>query len=65
VSRVCRYEPDLNPSYQDFAEHYGVAILPEGVRVAAEGPDAGGADEVVIDQMSNQLNKGLTVPQNF
>jgi hypothetical protein len=26
VSRVCRYEPDLNPSYQDFAEHYGVAI---------------------------------------
>jgi transposase len=32
VSRVCRYEPDLNPSYQDFAEHYGVAILPARVR---------------------------------
>ncbi len=32
VARACRYEPDLNPSYQDFAEHYGVAILPARVR---------------------------------
>ena len=32
VRRHCRYEPDLNPSYQDFAEHYGVAILPARVR---------------------------------
>ena len=32
VSRACRYEPDLNPSYQDFAEHYGVAVLPARVR---------------------------------
>jgi transposase len=32
VQRACRYEPDLNPSYQDFAEHYGVAILPARVR---------------------------------
>jgi transposase len=32
VARACRYEPDLNPSYQDFAEHYGVTILPARVR---------------------------------
>ncbi|MGO9595238.1 MAG: Mu transposase domain-containing protein [Steroidobacteraceae bacterium] len=32
MHRACRYEPDLNPSYQDFAEHYGVAILPARVR---------------------------------
>lgn len=32
VRRACRYEPDLNPSYQDFAEHYGVAVLPARVR---------------------------------
>ena len=32
VSRACRYEPDLNPSYQDFAEHYGIAVLPARVR---------------------------------
>ena len=32
VTRAHRYEPDLNPAYQDFAEHYGVAILPARVR---------------------------------
>jgi transposase len=32
VKRSHRYEPELNPSYQDFAEHYGVAILPARVR---------------------------------
>lgn len=32
VNRALRYEPELNPSYQDFAEHYGVAILPARVR---------------------------------
>ena len=30
--RAHRYEPDLNPAYQDFAEHYGVAILPARTR---------------------------------
>ncbi len=28
VSSPCRYEPGINPSYQEFAEHYGVAIIP-------------------------------------
>jgi transposase len=28
VSRACRYDPDLNPTYQAFAIHYGVGILP-------------------------------------
>ena len=32
VTTPSRYEPELNPSYQDFAEHYGVAILPARVR---------------------------------
>jgi transposase len=32
VVRAHRYEPELNPAYQDFAEHYGVAILPARVR---------------------------------
>ncbi len=32
VKRAHRYEPVLNPSYQDFAEHYGAAILPARVR---------------------------------
>ena len=28
VSRACRYDPDINPSYQQWAEHYHCAILP-------------------------------------
>jgi transposase len=32
VSKAHRYEPDLNPTYQDMASHYGVAVLPARVR---------------------------------
>lgn len=28
VSRACRYDPDINPTYQDMAEYYGTAIVP-------------------------------------
>ena len=28
VSTACRYDPELNPSYQQLAEHYQVAIIP-------------------------------------
>ena len=28
VSRACKYEPELNPTYTDMAEHYGCAVLP-------------------------------------
>ncbi|MEW6238068.1 MAG: IS21 family transposase [Candidatus Omnitrophota bacterium] len=32
VSQACRYEPDLNPTYQAFAAHYGIAVIPTRVR---------------------------------
>ena len=32
VNEPCRYEPGITRSYQDFAEHYGVAIIPARVR---------------------------------
>ena len=32
VSKAHRYEPDTNPTYQDMASHYGVAVLPARVR---------------------------------
>jgi transposase len=32
VTKAHRYEPDLNPAYHEFAEHYGLAILPARVR---------------------------------
>ena len=28
VSRACRYDPDLNPTYQEMAMHYGVGVVP-------------------------------------
>jgi transposase len=31
VQKAHRYEPDVNPSYQDMAMHYGVAIFPARV----------------------------------
>jgi transposase len=32
VTNPCRYEPDLNPSYQEFARHYRLAVIPARVR---------------------------------
>jgi transposase len=32
IARPCRYEPDLNPAYHDFARHYGTAVIPARVR---------------------------------
>jgi transposase len=28
VSKACRYDPELNPTYQQMAEYYGVAVIP-------------------------------------
>lgn len=32
VSKAHRYEPDLNPTYQDMAQHYDIAVIPTRVR---------------------------------
>lgn len=32
VSKSCRYEPELNPTYQDLARHYRTAVLPARAR---------------------------------
>jgi transposase len=32
VSKAHRYEPELNPSYAEWAAHYGVAVVPARVR---------------------------------
>jgi len=28
VNKACRYEPDINPTYLDMAQHYGTSIIP-------------------------------------
>ena len=32
VTHPCRYEPDLNPTYQDMAVHYGTTVIPARVK---------------------------------
>jgi len=32
ITSPCRYEPDVNPTYQDMAEHYATAVIPTRVR---------------------------------
>lgn len=32
VTKTCRYEPDVNPTYAALAEHYQVAVVPARVR---------------------------------
>ena len=32
VSKACFYEPDINPTYQEMAAHYGVAVIPARLR---------------------------------
>ena len=32
ITRPCRYEPDVNATFEDMADHYGTAVLPARVR---------------------------------
>lgn len=32
VTKPCRYDPELNPTYQEMAHHYGLAVIPARVR---------------------------------
>jgi len=43
VSKAHRYEPEINPSYQDLAQHYGVAVVPARVRKPKDKAKAEGA----------------------
>ncbi len=47
VIKALRYEPDLNPAYQQFAQHYAVAILPARVRRPKDKAKVEGAVLVV------------------
>ncbi len=38
VTKTCRYEPDLNPTYAALAEHYQAAVIPARVRRPKDKP---------------------------
>lgn len=47
VQDPCRYEPNLNPSYQQLAEHYGIAVVPARVRKPKDKAKVESAVQVV------------------
>jgi transposase len=47
VKSPCRYEPDLNPTYHEFAKHCGVAVIPARVRKPRDKPKVETAVQVV------------------
>ncbi len=47
VTRACIYEPDLNPTYQEFAIHYGVAVMPARPRKPRDKAKVESAVQVV------------------
>jgi transposase len=47
VTRACRYEPDLNPTYSEMAAHYGVAVVPARPRKPRDKAKAENAVQLV------------------
>lgn len=47
ISKACFYEPDLNPSYLEMANHYGTAILPTRVKKPRDKAKGESAVQVV------------------
>jgi transposase len=47
VTKSCRYEPDLNPTYSEMAAHYNVAVLPARPRKPRDKAKVENAVQVV------------------
>jgi len=39
VKDPCYYDPELNPAYQELAEHYALVVLPAWVRRPRDYPE--------------------------
>jgi len=57
VTRACRYEPDLNPTYNDMAAHYGIAVLPARPRKPRDRAKVESAVQVVQRWIMAALRK--------
>jgi len=47
VTKPCRYDPDINPSYAELARHYGIAVIPARVRKPKDKAKAEGGVQLV------------------
>ena len=72
VSKACRYEPDINPTYHEMARHYGTAVMPARVRRPKDKAkvEAGvpGAERYILARLRNhtffslaELNQAIRV----
>lgn len=57
VSKPCRYEPELNPAYTAFAQHYGCAVVPARVRKPKDKALVENAVQIVERQLYPALLK--------
>jgi transposase len=57
VTKSCRYEPDLNPSYQELAQHYNTAVIPARVRKPQDKSKAEVAVQIVERWILARLRK--------
>lgn len=55
VSRSHRYEPSLNETFEDFAEHYGTVVLPARVYKPKDKALVEGAVKIVYTMIYTQL----------
>jgi transposase len=54
VKKACFYEPDLNPTYQELAEHYGAVILPARPRKPR--------DKAKVENAVQQVERWILAP---
>lgn len=40
ITKPCRYEPDVNRTYEEMAEHYGAVVIPARIRKPRDKPKA-------------------------
>jgi transposase len=52
-----RYEPDINPTYQDFAQHYGLAVVP--ARTFFSLAELNRAIRALLDELNNRPMRHL------
>jgi transposase len=57
VTLPCRYEPELNPTYQELAVHYGTAVIPARVRKPRDKPKVEVGVQVVERWILARLRK--------
>ncbi|MFH1778194.1 MAG: IS21 family transposase [Candidatus Omnitrophota bacterium] len=57
VTKACRYEPDLNPAYNDMALHYGTAVIPARIRKPQDKAKVENAVQLVSRWILARLRK--------